>query len=111
MPEVSNHGVTIRYDVAGQGRPLMLLHGWCCDRSWWTEPGYVDELEDDHGLVIVDTRGHGASDKPHEAAAYTSAVLTADVFAVADAEGLNRFAIWGQSMGGGIAWATARCLP
>lgn len=111
MPEVSNHGVTIRYDVAGQGRPLMLLHGWCCDRSWWTEPGYVDELRSDHRLVIVDTRGHGASDKPHEAAAYTSAVLTADVFAVADAEGLDRFAIWGQSMGGGIAWATAAASP
>ena len=78
----------------------MLLHGWCCDRSWWTEPGYVDELRSDHRLVNVDLRGHGASDKPHEAAAYTSDALTGDVFAVADAEGLDRFAIWGQSCGG-----------
>ena len=43
----------------------MLLHGWCCDRSWWTEPGYVEELRRDHLLVVVDLRGHGASDKPH----------------------------------------------
>jgi pimeloyl-ACP methyl ester carboxylesterase len=111
MPEVQNNGVTIRYDVVGQGRPLMLLHGWCCDRSWWTEPGYVGELSSDHRLVLVDIRGHGASDKPHEAAAYTADALTGDVFAVADLEGLDRFAIWGQSYGGWIAWMTAAAAP
>ena len=46
MPEVSNHGVRISYDVAGEGRPLVLLHGWCCDRSWWTEPGYVERTQE-----------------------------------------------------------------
>jgi pimeloyl-ACP methyl ester carboxylesterase len=71
--------------LVGEGRPLALLHGWCCDRSWWTEPGYVDELRTDHRLINVDLRGHGASDKPHEPAAYTSDALTGDVFAVADA--------------------------
>ena len=111
MPEVTNGGVRISYDVVGEGRPLMLLHGWCCDRSWWTEPGYVDALRSDHRLVNVDLRGHGASDKPHEAAAYTADALTGDVFAVADAEGLDRFAIWGQSYGGWIAWMTAAAAP
>jgi pimeloyl-ACP methyl ester carboxylesterase len=111
MTEVRNDGVRISYDVVGQGRPLMLLHGWCCDRSWWTEPGYVDELRSDHRLVNVDIRGHGASDKPHEAAAYTSGALTGDVFAIADAEGLDRFAIWGQSYGGWMAWMTAAAAP
>ena len=37
MPEVTSGGVRISYDAIGEGRPLMLLHGWCCDRSWWTE--------------------------------------------------------------------------
>jgi len=111
MPEITSGGVRISYDVVGQGRPLMLLHGWCCDRSWWTEPGYVDELRSDHRLVNVDIRGHGASDKPHDAAAYTSEALTGEVFAVADAEGLDRFAIWGQSYGGWIAWMTAAAAP
>jgi pimeloyl-ACP methyl ester carboxylesterase len=108
---ITSGGVRIKYDVVGEGRPLMLLQGWCCDRSWWTEPGYVDELRSDHRLVNVDIRGHGASDKPHEAAAYTSDALTGDVFAVADAEGLDRFAIWGQSYGGWIAWMTAAAAP
>jgi pimeloyl-ACP methyl ester carboxylesterase len=107
MPEVRNGGVRIGYEAVGEGRPLVLLHGWCCDRSWWTEPGYIDDLRSDHRLVNVDIRGHGASDKPHEAAAYSSDA----VFAVADAEGLDRFAIWGQSYGGWIAWMTAAAAP
>ena len=111
MPEISNDGVRIVYDVVGQGRPLVLLHGWCCDRSWWTEPGYVDDLKRDHLLVNVDLRGHGASDKPHEPAAYRAETLTSDVLAVADAEGLDRFALWGQSYGGWIAWMTADAVP
>ncbi len=111
MPEVKSGGVRISYDAVGEGRPLMLLHGWCCDRSWWTEPGYVDELMSDHRLVNVDIRGSGASDKPHEAVDYTVDALTGDVFAVADAEGLDRFAIWGQSYGGRIAWMTAAAAP
>jgi pimeloyl-ACP methyl ester carboxylesterase len=32
MPEVSDHGVRVSYDAVGEGRPLVLLHGWCCDR-------------------------------------------------------------------------------
>lgn len=111
MPEVTSGGVRISYDVVGQGRPLLLLHGWCCDRSWWIEPGYVDLLKGDHRLVNVDIRGHGASDKPHEPAAYRMDAMTGDVFAVADAEGLDRFAIWGQSRGGWMAWMAAATAP
>jgi pimeloyl-ACP methyl ester carboxylesterase len=111
MPEFTSGGIRISYEVVGEGRPLVLLHGWCCDRSWWTVPGYVDELRSDHRVVNVDIRGHGASDKPHEVAAYTWDALTGDVFAVADAEGLDRFAIWGQSYGGWIAWLTAAAAP
>jgi pimeloyl-ACP methyl ester carboxylesterase len=111
MPQVSNHGVSITYHVAGEGRPLVLLHGLWCDRSWWTEPGYVDDLEGDHRTVNIDIRGHGESDKPHEPAAFTSDRLVADVVAVADAEGLDGFAIWGHSYGGWIAWMTAAAVP
>jgi pimeloyl-ACP methyl ester carboxylesterase len=111
MRGISSRGVTIRYDVVGQGRPLVLLHGMWCDRSWWTEPGYVDELKSDHLLINVDIRGHGESEKPHEGASYTSDALSGDVVAVADAEGLDRFAIWGHSYGGWIAWMTAAAVP
>jgi pimeloyl-ACP methyl ester carboxylesterase len=111
MPNVTSGGVKIRYEVVGDGRPLMLLHGLWCDRSWWTESGYVDELRSDHRIVNVDIRGHGASDSPHDPAAYSGDTLVGDVLAVADAEGLDRFAIWGHSYGGSIAWMTAAKVP
>jgi len=111
MPEVLNNGVRIMYDVVGQGRPLILLHGWSGDRSLWTVTGYVEDLRRDHLLLIVDLRGHGASDKPHEPAAYHTHAVTSDVLAVANAEGLDRFAIWGHSYGGWIAWMTAHAAP
>lgn len=111
MPEVKNRGVKISYEVVGDGRPLMLLHGFSVDRTWWDQAGFVDRLSGDHRLVNMDLRGHGQSDRPHEAAAYSSDILVGDVLAVADAEGLERFAIWGLSMGGWIAWLTAAAVP
>jgi pimeloyl-ACP methyl ester carboxylesterase len=111
MPQIFNQGVRISYDVVGEGRPLVLLHGWACDRTWWTESSYIDALESDHRLINVDIRGHGTSDKPREVAAYAGDPLTGDVLAVADAEGLDRFAVWGHSFGGWMAWLTAAAAP
>jgi pimeloyl-ACP methyl ester carboxylesterase len=107
MSETLNNGVRIVFDVVGQGRPMILL-GWCADRSWWTEPGYVDDLKRDHLVINVDIHGHGACDKPHEPTAYSTATCSP----VADAERVDRFAIWGQSFGGRrMAWITANALP
>ncbi len=89
----------------------MLLHGWACDRSWWTESGYVSDLQRDHRVINVDLRGHGKSDKPHEPSAHRSEVVISDVLAVADAEGVDRFAIWGLSYGGWVGWMTADSAP
>src|SRR5262245_11366858 len=111
MPEIRNDGMKISYEVAGEGRPLVLLHGWSGDRSSWTEPGYGDELGRDHHLVNVDVRGHGASGKPYDVAAYTWDGLADDVSAVAAADGMDRFSIWGQAMGGLIAWKMAATAP
>jgi pimeloyl-ACP methyl ester carboxylesterase len=111
MPAVSNDGVTIRYDVVGAGLPLILLHGWVCDRSWWISSGYTDELQRDYRVVNVDLRGHGESDKPHDPSDYRSDVVMTDVLAVTEAEGIDRFAIWGLSYGGWIGWKTAHTSP
>ena len=82
----------------------MLLHGWMGDDTWWAETGYIDDLRRDHLLVNIDMRGHGHSGKPHKPAAYHGAEFASDVLAVADAEGLDRFAIWGLSYGGWVSW-------
>jgi pimeloyl-ACP methyl ester carboxylesterase len=71
----------------------------------------VDDLERDYRVVNVDLRGHGDSAKPHEPSAYRLEAVVGDVVAVADAEGIDRFALWGLSYGGWIAWMTAQAIP
>ena len=111
MSEVVNDGVRISYEVVGEGRPLVLLHGWANDREWWTDAGFVDDLERDHRVIAVDLRGHGASDKPHDSSAYRKEMVSSDVLSVVDNEGIDRFAIWGLSYGGWAAWMTAAASP
>ncbi len=111
MPYVTNDGVRIVYEVFGQGRPIVLLHGWCGDRTWWNHGGYVEDLQRDYRLLNMDLRGHGESAKPHDPAAYSDEAVIGDLLAVVDAEGVDRFAIWGLSYGGSIGWRTADAVP
>jgi pimeloyl-ACP methyl ester carboxylesterase len=60
----------------------------------------VRRLARDHTVVTFDHRGHGASDKPTDVAAYSIDRLAADILAVADAVSLDHFRLVGHSMGG-----------
>jgi pimeloyl-ACP methyl ester carboxylesterase len=111
MPGVTHDGVTIGYEVAGEGHSIILLHGWLTDRSWWTEFGFVDALMSDHQVVTVDLRGHGRSSAPHGREAYRGEEQVGDLLAVADAVGIDRFAVWGLSLGGWVAWFAALTAP
>lgn len=106
MPYVQRIGARIHYSVEGTGRPLVLLHGLSSDSTVWRYAGYVDDLARDHLLLLIDVRGHGLSDAPIEQRAYEMRELVGDVLAVADAVGVDQFAIWGWSLGGWVAWAT-----
>jgi pimeloyl-ACP methyl ester carboxylesterase len=96
-----NDGVDLVVDVAGEGPGLLLVHGL----GGWKEDfaDHVDTLARDHTVVTFDHRGHGASDKPADPAAYSFARLVEDTLAVADATGLDHFRLLGHSMGGMVA--------
>ena len=111
MPEIVNDGVRIRYDVVGEGRPIVLLGGWGCDRSWWEHAGFLERLAPRFRLLNIDLRGQGESDKPHDPAAYRAERVIEDVLAVTDAEGAERFAVWGLSYGGWYGWMVADARP
>jgi len=70
MPWANNHGVRIHYELEGEGPPLILLHGLSEDLAWCRDYGYVESLKNDYKLILIDARGHGASDKPHNPDAY-----------------------------------------
>ena len=108
MPYVTNRGVRIHYDVEDAGPPLVLQHGYTLNSELWYRFGYVDALKLHFRLVLVDARGHGASDKPHDRASYVWPISVADIVAVVDDLGIARAAFWGYSMGGAIVLGLAQ---
>ena len=108
MPFANNQGVRIHYEVEGKGPPLVLQHGFSDSLQTWYELGYVDGLKSDYRLILVDARGHGASDKPHKPEAYKPESNAADVVSVLTELGISRAHFFGYSMGGWIALAMAQ---
>lgn len=103
MPYATNDDIRIHYELDGTGPPLVLLHGFTPSLEIWYDFGWVQRLRDRYQLVLIDARGHGRSDKPHNADAYRFALMTSDVVAVLDQLGLEQAHVLGYSMGGRIA--------
>src|ERR1700693_5080415 len=99
-PYADNGGIRIHYEVEGTGPALVLQHGITQCVEDWFEGGYVAALRPRYRLILVDARGHGQSDKPHDAASYALDTRVADVVAVIAAAGVGRAHLWGTSMGG-----------
>ncbi|MBK6391667.1 MAG: alpha/beta hydrolase [Saprospiraceae bacterium] len=76
-------GTKIYYETYGAGRPVLLIHGFTGDGTSWKKSVLFQELRA-HGYmpVLVDMRGNGRSDKPHEAAAYASDAEARDLIAL-----------------------------
>jgi pimeloyl-ACP methyl ester carboxylesterase len=108
MPYADNAGVRIHYQVEGEGPALVLQHGFTESLVDWYESGYVEALRPDYRLILIDARGHGASDKPHDPDAYVLNQRAADVVAVLDALDIAKALFWGHSMGGWIGFGIAK---
>jgi pimeloyl-ACP methyl ester carboxylesterase len=111
MPYASNQGVRIHYRVEGEGPYLVLQHGYTWNMESWSRSGYVEPLKSHFQLVLLDARGHGESDKPHDPAAYRLPLKVGDVVAVLDALEVRAAHFWGYSMGGWIGWGMAKYAP
>ena len=111
MPCTDSHGVRIHYEVEGQGPPLVLRHGFSMTSEDWHEYGYVAGLRDRYTLILMDGRGYGASDKPHDPNAYIWPHVVGDVIAVIDELRLSQVHYWGWSLGGWVAFALAQASP
>ena len=100
-------GITMNVALAWpvDAPPVILVHGFPESHRTWR--ALVPLLERDLRLVMADLRGFGASDKPQDVADYVTETLVADLFALADALGIDRFALVGHDWGGAIAWAAA----
>jgi len=111
MPYADNQGVRIHYQVEGSGPPLVIQHGFTDSIQTWYELGYVDALKPDNRLILVDARGHGASDKPHDPESYKPECNVADVVSVLTDLDIPRSHFFGYSMGAWIAFAMGQHAP
>jgi pimeloyl-ACP methyl ester carboxylesterase len=105
MPFFNSSGVRIHFEVAGDGQPVLLVHGLTSNIEWnWRRPGIIGALVE-AGLCAIglDTRGHGRSDKPVESGAYSITRMGDDVLALMDHLGVAVADLAGYSMGGAIA--------
>jgi pimeloyl-ACP methyl ester carboxylesterase len=111
MPYANNNGCRIRYQVEGMGPPLVLHHGTVGNGENWKHFGYVDVLKGDRQLILVDARGHGKSDKPHDSSAYDLSLCVRDVTTVLDDLGISRTDYFGYSLGGWVGFGLAKYSP
>ncbi len=103
-------GVKIHYETFGEGKPLVLVHGFVLNITYnWVNSGLVDALQPVRRVVALDCRGHGQSDKPHDPAAYSSEKMAGDVLNLMDHLGIEKADLFGYSMGSGISCYLLAC--
>ena len=111
----SRHG-SLHYDIVDQvasGREpceaILFHHGIGASAGIWA--GWFPALADAHRLVSFDMRGYGRSHIPAAGFKWSLEQMVEDLFAVADAAGLPRFHLVGESIGGTVALAAALAEP
>lgn len=103
--EVDGHAVHV--EQAGSGPAVLLVHGFGGSTYSWRH--VIPDLARDHRVVALDLNGFGWSERPRERDAYTIEGQERLVLGVADALGLERFALVGHSYGGGLSlWIASR---
>jgi pimeloyl-ACP methyl ester carboxylesterase len=95
-------GTGIAWHETGEGRALVLLHGYFSDaQTNWIKYGHAGVLAAAGFRVIMpDLRAHGDSAKPHDEAAYPKDVLADDGLALIAHLGLTEYDLGGYSLGG-----------
>ncbi len=98
------NGGRIYYEVTGGGSSLLLVHGFSLDTRMWEDQ--IDVFARRYQVICCDVRGFGRSDPPTEPFSQAG-----DLRALLSYLGVDRTAILGLSMGGGIATVFSLLYP
>jgi pimeloyl-ACP methyl ester carboxylesterase len=102
------NGLHLYYETYGSGAPLVLLHGGMLtiDLNFAT---LIPTLAQTHTVIAVEMQGHGRTANIDREITYPN--LASDVVALLDHLGIERAAVLGHSMGGGVALELAVSHP
>lgn len=108
---VASDGVKIHFLEAGQGSPVVLIHGYTgtAEGNWFSN-GVAESLAKNHRVVAIDCRGHGKSEKPHDPAKY-GPQMAKDVLELMDHLKIDKAHVHGYSMGGFIVTQLLAMAP
>ncbi len=101
------NGHTIFYTVKGEGKPLVLIHGY--GAGIWVWEKQIEVLSQRYTVYALDLIGHGFSDRPK--IPYTPEAYIHCLRDFMDGVGIEKAGLIGNSMGGGVAWATSILFP
>jgi non-heme chloroperoxidase len=93
------NGIKLGYDAWGKGKPVVFLHAWSLDRSFWENQMFA--LKNDFHVVAYDHRGHGSSDRPD--GPYDMETYATDLRDVLTELRLERVTLVAWSMGAWVA--------
>lgn len=112
MDRFSRQGLTFEVDDLGDpdDRCIVLLHGFPGSRATWETVAPL-LAGDGWRILVPEQRGYAPAARPRGVSAYTLAELAADVLALADAAGEQRFHLAGHDWGGAVAWYVAAHHP
>jgi len=99
--------VSLHVAEAGEGPPLLLLHGW--PQHGWMWRKLLAPLASEFRVIVPDLRGFGRSDAP--AGDYLKRTLAGDVLELLDALEIERARLLGHDWGGWISWLLALDHP
>ena len=99
MSYVSGEAGNIFYEASGEGRPIVFVHGWAANHTFW-EP-QITSLCDEFRTIAIDLRGHGRSDKPSRGYAFDDHCK--DLKRLMEELKVEDATLMGWSTGGGIA--------
>lgn len=106
MPEFVSNGVKLYYEEAGEGTPIILLHGLSASMLMYKKE--IAYLKKQFRVIAFDFRGHGKSEKPLH---YTLEDHVHDVISLMDHLSIKKASLIGASMGSYIAQGVAIAVP
>ena len=100
------NGTRIFYEIAGEGKPVVLIHGWSFDSRCWKD--LIPVIKNNFKVISYDLRGFGKSSLPQPGQYYSH---TDDLLKLLDLLQIKKAVFLGHSFGGRIALDIALRYP